>query len=212
MTIAQVAYILVGISLGFWLFLPPQDLYLSILAILASLGLVLFGIALLVMVQRRGLFTVLFTLLRKCRVRIAPLEAQRHKLFALDQAVLAFYSRSRGAFLLSTAAFLVGWLVEAVEVYLMLRYLGAPIDPLTALSIDALSTFIKGATFVVPGSVRAQKAGNLMLVTAAYGQCEVIGMTFALLRRLRELVWVALGLVCLALLRSGACPRRSTGQ
>lgn len=91
----------------------------------------------------------------------------------------------------------------AMEVYLLLHYLGAPVDLLTALSIDALSTLVKGATFVVPGSVGAQEAGTLMLVTA-YGHDEVVGMTVALLRRLRELVWIAIGIVCLVLLGSSA--------
>ena len=115
MTIAQIAYILTGIGLGFALLLPPQGIYLSVMAILTSLALVSLGIALL-MVQRQGLFTILFALLRKWRWRVAALEGRRQKLLALDQAVLAFYSRSRAAFLLSTAAFLAGWMVEAVEV------------------------------------------------------------------------------------------------
>ena len=137
MTIAQIAYILVGIGLGFWLLLPSRGtswFSLTITAMVASLGLVLFGIALFIMIQRRGLFMTLFTLLRKCRLRIAALETRQHKLLALDQAILAFSSQARGAFLLSTAAFLFGWLVEAIEVYLILHSLGAPIDLLTALS------------------------------------------------------------------------------
>jgi glycosyltransferase 2 family protein len=214
MTIAQVAYILIGISLGFWFLLSSgetPDHPLTISAIVAGLGLVLFGAALFIIVQRRGFFTVVFALLQKCRIRIAPLEARREKLFALDHAIVAFYSRSRRAFLLSTVVFLFGWLAEGIEVYLMLRYLGAPIDLLTALSIDAISTFIKGATFVVPGSVGAQEAGNLMLVEA-YGHSEVIGMTFALLRRLRELVWIAIGIVCLVLLKNGASSGRSKNK
>ncbi len=200
MTIAQIAYILTGIGLGFALLLPPQGIYLSVMAILTSLALVSLGIALL-MVQRQGLFTILFALLRKWRWRVAALEGRRQKLLALDQAVLAFYSRSRAAFLLSTAAFLAGWMVEAVEVYLILGYLGATIDPLAAISIDALSTFIRGATFVVPASVGAQEAGSLMLVTA-FGHSDVIAMTFALLRRIREVAWIAIGLVCLMLLKA----------
>lgn len=202
MTIAQIVYTLVGFGLGFWLVSSSWETsgLLAISAIVASLGLVLFGTALLIIVQRRGFFTILFTFLQKCRLQIVALEARREKLVALDRAIVTFYSRARSAFLLSTVAFLCGWLVEGIEVYLMLRYLGAPIDLLTALSIDAVSTFIKGATFVVPGSIGAQEAGNLMLLEA-YGHSEVIGMTFALLRRFREVVWIVIGIVCLMLLK-----------
>lgn len=212
MTIAQIAYILVGIGLGLWLLLPSREFHgrsLTIVAVVTCVGLLLFATPLFILIQRRGLFTVLFTLRQKCRLRIAPLEARRRKLFTLDQTILAFYSRARGAFVFSTAAFLCGWLVETTEVYLILLYRDAPIAPLTALSIDALSTFIKGGAFFVAGSV-GQEAGNLMLVMAS-GHSEVIGMTLAMLPRLRELVWIAIGLVCLAFLRIGQPLSGATG-
>lgn len=44
---------------------------------------------------------------------------------------------------------------------MIVRYLGEPIDIVTALSIDALTTLIKGGTFFVPGSIGAQEAGTL---------------------------------------------------
>ena len=87
--------------------------------------------------------------------------------------------------------------------FVILYCLGAPVTVLTALSIGGLSVFIKGGTFFIPGSLGAQDAGNLLLVTA-FGYSEVAGITFALLRRFRELVWIALGLVCFALATRGA--------
>jgi hypothetical protein len=57
--------------------------------------------------------------------------------------------------------------------------------------------FIKGGTFFIPGSLGAQEGGNLVLLLA-FGYTDVMGMAFALLRRLRELVWIAIGLGCLA--------------
>ena len=38
-----------------------------------------------------------------------------------------------------------------------------------------------------------------MLLLSAFGYSDVTGITFALLRRFRELVWIGLGLLCLAL-------------
>lgn len=210
MTIAQVAYILLGISLGFWLFLPPREVYFATLIVL-SVGLFLFGVALFVTVQRYGLFANLFSLLGKCSVWISFLAARRQSLLSLDHTILAFLARSRDAFLLSIAAFFTGWLIEVFEILLIVHFLGSPIDMLTAFSIGALSTFIKGATFFVPGSVGVQEVGNLMLITT-YGHSEVIGMTFALLRRVRELAWIAIGIDFLALLGRGTNSAKSTSQ
>ena len=56
--------------------------------------------------------------------------------------------------------------------------------------------FIKGGTFFIPGSLGAQDSGNV-LVQRAFGYSDVTGVTFVLLRRFRELVWIGIGLFCL---------------
>ena len=58
--------------------------------------------------------------------------------------------------------------------------------------------FIKGGTFFIPGSLGTQEAGNVLLLNA-FGYSDVTGITFALLRRFRELVWIGIGLLCLAM-------------
>ncbi|MFQ5992950.1 MAG: hypothetical protein ACE5NA_10990, partial [Nitrospiraceae bacterium] len=45
----------------------------------------------------------------------------------------------------------------------------------------------------------AQDGGNVLLLLA-FGFTEVAGITFALLRRVRELVWIVIGLLSLAAL------------
>ena len=43
--------------------------------------------------------------------------------------------------------------------------------------------------FIIPGSVGAQEGGNVLLLMA-YGYSDLAGITFAVLRRMRELVWI----------------------
>lgn len=202
MTIAQVLFILLGIGLAFGLVgaSASGDSNAPLLAALIGVGLLLFGIALFVMVQRIGLFLGLLNVLRWCRIRIPFLEVREDKLRELDRTILDFYTRDRRAFLLSIGFFFFGWMAEALEVYVILACLGGPpVGPLAAIAIGALSVFIKGGTFFIPGSLGAQEGGNL-LVLVAFGYSELAGITFALLRRVRELVWIAIGLACLAAL------------
>lgn len=100
----------------------------------------------------------------------------------------------------STGLFFLSWMAEALEVYTIIWYLGGPALVLSAISINALSVFIKGSTFFIPGSLGAQDAGNVFLLKD-FGYTDVAGVTFALLRRFRELVWIGIGLLCLAVLR-----------
>ena len=64
------------------------------------------------------------------------------------------------------------------------------------MALSALSVFIKSRTFFIPGSLGVQDGGNLLLLEA-FGFSDVAGITFALLRRFRELVGVGPGLPCL---------------
>ncbi len=197
MTIAQILFILAGIALGFWLLGAQGSAGQTIVAGLASVGLLVFGVGVFILVQRHGMFSGVLGVLRKLGLRISYLDAREGKLRDLDRTIAAFYTQDRSGFLLSTAMFLLGWLAEAVEVYVMIACLGQPVTVLSATAIGALSVFIKGGTFFIPGSLGAQDAGNLLLVTA-FGYSEVTGITFALLRRFRELVWIGIGLVCFA--------------
>ena len=208
MTIAQILFILAGIGLGFWLLGSGGSAGQTIMAGLVSVGLLLFGVGAFVIVQRQGMFGWILNLLRRIGLRIQFLEAREQQLLELDRTIAGFYSHQRHAFLLSTGLFLLGWLAEALEVYVMVLCMGQSINVLPAIAIGALSVFIKGGTFFIPGSLGAQDAGNLFLLSA-FGYGEVTGITFALLRRFREFVWIALGLGCLAIMTKGADPSLS---
>ena len=198
MTIAEVLFILLGIALGVWLLGGNDSSGHTVAAALVSVGLLAFGTAAFMFVQRQGLFTWLLGFLRKIGLRIAYLEAREEKLRSLDRTILTFYRDNRPAFYSSTGLFFLGWMAEALEVYVIIYYLGGPAMALSAISIGALSVFIKGGTFFIPGSLGAQDGGNMLLLRA-FGYSDVTGITFALLRRFRELVWIGLGLLCLAL-------------
>lgn len=196
MTIAEVLFILLGIALGVWLLGGNDSSGQTVAAALLSVGLLAFGTAAFVFVQRQGLFTWLLGFLRKIGLKIAYLEAREEQLRSLDRTILSFYRDNRPAFYASTGLFLLGWLSEALEVYVIIYFLGGPAMALSAISIGALSVFIKGGTFFIPGSLGAQDGGNVLLLKA-FGYSDVTGITFALLRRFRELVWIGLGLLCL---------------
>jgi glycosyltransferase 2 family protein len=198
MTIAEVMFILLGIALALWTLGDNGSSGHTIAAALLSVGLLLFGTAAFVFVQRKGLFTWMLEFLRMVGLRIGFLESREDQLRSLDRTILDFYTSNRPAFYTSTALFFVGWLAEALEVFVMIYYLGGPAMGLSAISIGALSVFIKGGTFFIPGSLGTQDGGNLLLLKA-FGYSDVTGITFALLRRFRELVWIGIGLLCLGL-------------
>jgi uncharacterized protein (TIRG00374 family) len=205
MTIAQIAFILLGTGIAGWMLASPvpSATAVPVWGLALSVALLIAGTALLLQAQRYGFFSGVLRLLRRCRIHLAFFEAREDKLRALDRAIRDFYEKDRRAFWLSIGACFLGWLAEALEVYVMIASLHLAVTPALAVAIAALSVFIKGSAFFIPGSVGAQDGGNLLLLLA-FGYSDVNGMAFALLRRLRELAWIGIGLVCLVAVRASS--------
>ena len=197
MTIAQVMFILLGVLLAFWLIGTSED---YLLATIFSVGLLAFGLVLFVTVQRYGLAMGLLRFLERCHIRLKFLEKRRPQLMELDQTIREFYSTNRQTFFFALSLFFLAWLTETLEVYAILYFLGADVDWLSSVSIAALTILIKGGTFFIPGSLGAQEGGYLLLLLS-YGYTDVTGITFALVRRLREILWILVGLSCLIFLK-----------
>jgi len=208
MILAEVLFILVGVGLGATLLSRSGDV---LMAGLVGLGLLGFGIGLFVFVQRQGLFGGVLRLLERLGIRIAWLKERESTLQVLDESIGDFYKRDHRRFFLSFLAFFGGWVMGTFEVYLTLYFLGLPVDVLTAVAIESLAVFIKGAMGFIPGSVGGQEAG-IVLLCAAFGYPEAGGVTFALVRRVREIIWVAFGLLALTAQSPASSPDDSPGR
>ena len=75
--------------------------------------------------------------------------------------------------------------------------LGLPNDPLSTLIIQVWLVLVTRFTAFVPGNFGTHEAGAVMIFSFL-GFTADGAMAFALLRRLRQIVWIALGLGILA--------------
>ena len=200
MVLAQILFMLLGIGLLWW---GVGGGVSHILAAWVSVGMLACAAFLLVMIQRYGIGTGLLTLAATCRIRSRWLEARRPQFLELDRTVRNFYRHRRRAFALSLGVYFVAWVTELFEVYAILYFLGAETGWLSSLSIAAIAVMIKGATSFIPGGLGVQDGGYLVLLMGL-GYGEMTGIAFAFVRRIRELIWILVGLACLAVLRGTA--------
>jgi uncharacterized protein (TIRG00374 family) len=117
-----------------------------------------------------------------------------HTAQQLDDALRGFYRRHWRAFLLSTGFHFVGWLIGVVEALLVLRSLGLSASMITATILEALGSGVRFATFLVPGSLGTLEGANAAAFTT-FGWAASAGLTFTLVRRARQALWIAVGLV-----------------
>jgi uncharacterized protein (TIRG00374 family) len=151
---------------------------------------------LIIGIQRRGLFGFLLGLSRRISGRQTLLASWESDAFALDEKLRGFYSHRTRDFIACCGLHFLGWVVGSGEVYIIVWLLGSPVDFLTASTIEALSGVAKLAAVIVPGSLGVQEGGQV-LIFLSFGLTAPLGVTFGLLRRGRELLWIGFGFAAL---------------
>ncbi|RPJ54907.1 MAG: hypothetical protein EHM24_31205, partial [Acidobacteria bacterium] len=139
--LTQGLFVFLGLLIGLerWGSLP-----LPLPAVLA-LGLALMALtaAALIGLQRRSPFTLLLGLSRRWSGRQELLRAWEQDAAALDGLLRGFYDRRHADFLACCGLHFLGWAIGSLEVLLVLRLLGTPVDLSTAVAIEALASVAK---------------------------------------------------------------------
>jgi glycosyltransferase 2 family protein len=190
-TIAQVAFIVVGVTYALATSALPRVLRVEISTLTVALIVAAGG---LLVAQRRGLFGGLARILGALdrRGRFGHLGSRLRRL----DVEIARAHRSHASIAASCAWFFGGWALGVLEIYLILWLLALPATFTLALTIETLSQVIDAVLFFVPAKLGTQEGGKVVIFTAL-GIDATKGLSLALIRRLRELVWAAVGLLIL---------------
>ena len=111
----------------------------------------------------------------------------------LDRQIRQFYTENRRRFFLSTIWNFLGWVTGTIEVWYTARLVGMSVGWGEAWLLEALIQVLRIITFFIPSSIGAQE-GGIVLIFKEFGFVTEQALTFALIRRLRELVWIGIGL------------------
>lgn len=191
-TMAQALFLLIGLGVA-WLTLPLTTevlrgmLWLLLIEVVAVGGF--FGFQLSGLVARGGRLLAL--------VGVVADSAHAE---TLDRTLRDYYRTRWRRLALSLGFHLIGWLLGAVEALVMLWALRVNGSLATATVIEALGSGVRFATFLVPASLGPFEAANAALF-GALGFGVGAGLAFSLVRRARQAVWIALGIVVLVVMR-----------
>jgi uncharacterized protein (TIRG00374 family) len=101
---------------------------------------------------------------------------------------------------LATVFFLGCWLAEALETALLLWLVGGRFDLPLAMAIETGVSLLRSIANVAPAGLGVQEAGYATLLTGA-GVGVDVAAAFVLLKRCKELFWIAAGYALLAGMR-----------
>ncbi|HJV64246.1 MAG TPA: flippase-like domain-containing protein [Geomonas sp.] len=195
MVLSLVMYIFIGLALIPFT-LPGISPRLALFCCLGTCVLAAAGLAFLTL-QRSNPCRSFLKLLKKIGHCPAVLSAKESELASLDEVLAAFYRDHgrRGA--LALVCFFLGWLMQAVEAWLIFTLLGHRIPLDMALCLDALAQLVAGLGFMIPASLGVQDGGNILL-SLGFKLGATLGAGFSIMRRLREAFWLLTGLVVAA--------------
>lgn len=192
----QVLLLAAGLCLGATILPLSHPLMLTMSSLLAVEIIAASGF---VLVQMLGVFGGGGRLLG--RMGRGPTERYQQGLNQVDRWLFRFYREHRGRLVASTLLHAAAWAVGGLEIYLVLLFLGADASLITALVLEAFGAAVKFASFMIPASLGALE-GGYVAIFGAVGLGGALGLSYTLIRRLREAAWVAVGLIWLAALRA----------
>ena len=198
MVMGQALLLAAGLAVASIVLEAPRDL---LFAMVALLGAEIIGVGGFALVQLRGGVTGAARILE--RLGVGAIARHRDLLRDVDRRLLDLYRAHRLRVVISALLHAGGWAVGGLEIYVVLGLAGIPVGLATAFVLEAVSAAVRFATFIIPGSLGALEGGNVAAFVAL-GLPGAAGLSFTLIRRLREATWAVIGLVALAVFKAHA--------
>ena len=199
---AQAIFIVAGMAVVWPRLHLSHDL--SVVLLVAFVA-IMSGIGMFAIVQIRGIGPGTIRTLHRVRVParwIAHLESSLHD---VDAHLRDFYRARTGDLLRAMAAHAGALGFGAVQVLLLVGWMGLPFDPAAAFGIEAFASLVSLVTFVVPSSLGVQEGGKVLIFAALAlprSAAMAVGITF----RLVAFADIAVGLAAFTLLQQRASP------
>ena len=123
-----------------------------------------------------------------------------------EDNLLSFRDEAPAAFWATLIFNLLWHMLAVLEVYIILRFMGARVAIGGAFIVEALTKVINLVGALNPGNFGTYEAGN-MLIAKIFGVTGTAGLTLALCRRARTVFWAGVGAMCMIVMKKAEAPR-----
>lgn len=135
----------------------------------------------------------------------ARLAEQVSRFSETDRRLARFFTEPGGRRIVPATLFLLVFLAESAETWLILTLLGSSLSFADVLSFEALLSLARALAFFVPAGLGVQDAGYLgALSLAGVPHAASVGAAFVVVKRGKEALWTAVGLVVFVAAGRGA--------
>jgi hypothetical protein len=117
--------------------------------------------------------------------------------------LLSFRDKAPAAFWATLIFNLLWHMLAVLEVYIILRFMGAGFSVGGAFIVESLTKVINLVGALNPGNFGTYEGGS-MLIAKMFGVTSTTGLTLALCRRARTVFWAGVGAMCMVVMSRAA--------
>ena len=122
-----------------------------------------------------------------------------------EDNLLSFRDEAPAAFWATLIFNLLWHMLAVLEVYVILRFMGAGFTISSAFIVEGLTKVINLVGALNPGNFGTYEAGS-MLIAKMFGVTSTTGLTLALCRRARTVFWAGIGAMCVTVMKKAEAP------
>ena len=111
-----------------------------------------------------------------------------------EHKIAEFYKKTKKDFFKILFLNLCNWFFGALELYAIFFLLDQKITFLEAIAIETLVQLVRAMLFFIPSNLGTQE-GVFVLAVNVLKDSTPLGLAVAIIRRLREIIWISIGLI-----------------
>jgi hypothetical protein len=153
-------------------------------------------------------FLVLSTVIDRAHrlgVRVPAIGRRRESIRRFESQVVEFYTGRRALFAAVFALELFACATGVLEAYVILRVTAGHATVFAAYLIESVNRVVNAVFPFLPLRVGVDE-GGAALVFRALGYTAAAGVSLAVIRKIRSIVWIGVGLACMARYAVGRAP------
>ena len=128
-----------------------------------------------------------------------------------EDNLLSFRDEAPAAFWATLIFNLLWHMLAVLEVYIILRFMGAGFSVGGAFIVESLTKVINLVGALNPGNVGTYEGGS-MLIAKMFGVTSTTGLTLALCRRARTVFWAGVGAMCMIVMKKARGAEDNSGE
>ena len=191
------------LSVALYLITEPLNAFIGILLTLVT-AFCLLGVWFFLKGYRKGIAVSVMNLLKRLpgisRWAKGFVEKHQEQLTTVDKQIAALHRQNKRTFVSAVLLELLCRIVSSLEIMFVLLVLMPDVDFVQCVLILAFTSLFANMLFFMPLQLGGREGGFLMS-TAGLAMSASAGIFVALIVRLRELIWTAIGLLLIKLER-----------